>query len=619
MPRGWWKESKRHSLAAKKGWKARLAKLPPVPREKLKERNESRSPRARKVDAEKRASIVLDPSDPRVHSWMNRPNRYDVEGIDTPKTREKEDKKQLERGLNTAQLKKKLPQELKLAFERKPYDPFAVERYLKSIGSEITDVSYQGYDVYLIRTRTGKEKFVRGRELLRIVVEDVGKAKVKSKSKQSKQKSSKAKSKTKLKTKSNWDKYGHLYRYFYDPSIKDEWDARLFWYWIGDTSKNSWEVNIYGWSKEPNTDSVLVREEDVQKHGWSKIKEFLTKVTTKDRKQYVNELIAWMKKDIDRFLKKTKTKSREEVDFEKLQQMAKRDSKELEKLGVNYDELDKVKELAYRIYDKVNERKKITEEDLDALEKGIEKLKQYEKKGILLETKSKATVEKYSKYKSKLEDWQYSAVVNPIDYERMRGRTIKNLSREYREIVEKVYKQAKELRKEQIRKEKEKEKQKKQLKTKITAKKVRKLFKVRVTNKKYEGWTNSMFFPKMGGLYGLMTGVWKERVITEKVYLDPDIPYWLSKELEDSLFRNGFEGGKWDSKSGMILFTREEVKKFNVRGGDIDEERKRAAEEAKKYCKERKRDLEEWLTDTILESLEYAYDWQLEELVEVLK
>lgn len=54
--------------------------------------------------------------------------------------------------------KKDLPQEMKVAFKGKPYDIWAISKYIG------THVGYMGYDVYQVRGR-----MVRGRELIKIV------------------------------------------------------------------------------------------------------------------------------------------------------------------------------------------------------------------------------------------------------------------------------------------------------------------------------------------------------------------------------------------------------------------------------------------------------------------
>lgn len=57
--------------------------------------------------------------------------------------------------------KKGLPPSMEKAFRRKPYDIYAIEKYLG------TDVSYMGYDVYRVGSRS--PKMVRGRELILMV------------------------------------------------------------------------------------------------------------------------------------------------------------------------------------------------------------------------------------------------------------------------------------------------------------------------------------------------------------------------------------------------------------------------------------------------------------------
>ena len=67
-------------------------------------------------------------------------------------------------------LKKRLPPDIKEAFKRKPYDIHAIRRYLKNRGIAHR-VGYSGYDTYTVywkRRRT--PEFLRGRDLLKVVV-----------------------------------------------------------------------------------------------------------------------------------------------------------------------------------------------------------------------------------------------------------------------------------------------------------------------------------------------------------------------------------------------------------------------------------------------------------------
>jgi len=82
--RGWWGERQRHSEAAKKGWLKRYSKLKTPSMEEIKERQRRRSKRARAIDNQKKAKVVLKPGDRKTALWMKRPGDYDIEGIDTP-------------------------------------------------------------------------------------------------------------------------------------------------------------------------------------------------------------------------------------------------------------------------------------------------------------------------------------------------------------------------------------------------------------------------------------------------------------------------------------------------------------------------------------------------------
>lgn len=77
------KPDPKRSRAAKKGWETRRSRIRIPSFEELMGIQRRRSPRARAADAAKTAKVVLRPTDPRVVSWMKRPGRYDVKGIDT--------------------------------------------------------------------------------------------------------------------------------------------------------------------------------------------------------------------------------------------------------------------------------------------------------------------------------------------------------------------------------------------------------------------------------------------------------------------------------------------------------------------------------------------------------
>ena len=80
--RGWFSEKERHSEAAKKGWKNRRS---PVPKRKLTAIHRSRSPRAQAIDNKRHNKDTIPIKSGRTHAWAHSPNKYDVEGIDTPK------------------------------------------------------------------------------------------------------------------------------------------------------------------------------------------------------------------------------------------------------------------------------------------------------------------------------------------------------------------------------------------------------------------------------------------------------------------------------------------------------------------------------------------------------
>lgn len=80
---GWHKDYKRHSVAARLGWKNRRAGMKPshTPAE-LRRIHEERSKRSRVQDERQTAKRLLDPEDPYTDSWVKDPGQMDIRGID---------------------------------------------------------------------------------------------------------------------------------------------------------------------------------------------------------------------------------------------------------------------------------------------------------------------------------------------------------------------------------------------------------------------------------------------------------------------------------------------------------------------------------------------------------
>ena len=95
MPRGWFGQPRRHSIAAKLGWSRRHSKLPKYDTEKLRRIHANRRPISRLRDERKTAKKVV-PEDKisedeyisQVHSWAKDQGHSDIENIDTKKKTE---------------------------------------------------------------------------------------------------------------------------------------------------------------------------------------------------------------------------------------------------------------------------------------------------------------------------------------------------------------------------------------------------------------------------------------------------------------------------------------------------------------------------------------------------
>lgn len=92
--KGWRGESRRHSEASVKGWNSRFGKKTKYSLSQVKKRNSKRTLRARTLDSQKNTRIV---GKNRYSQWMKNPNRFDIEGIDTKKSK------------NPKTIRKKLP------------------------------------------------------------------------------------------------------------------------------------------------------------------------------------------------------------------------------------------------------------------------------------------------------------------------------------------------------------------------------------------------------------------------------------------------------------------------------------------------------------------------------
>jgi len=617
--RGWWGEKQRHSEAAKKGWLKRYSKLKTPSMEEIKERQRRRSKRARAIDNQKRASVVLKPGDRRTALWMKRPGDYDIEGVDTPATKPSKGKSKSKPKVGTRKMKLKTTLKWdKNTLWRHFYDSskenqiffYTMERinngnvevriygwsrdnvdYIGFTDGEIKKHGWNKVEEFLTKNAADSLKpYTDG--LIEYLKADLERyrAKIKTKSKS-------------VKGIRVVERVGNI-KVILDETTYPTYLHAPKTVWIAYERQGKGDLILASAKFGSGTKNLTLKDAVIE--------------ALKDTDRWKENKRAWdlIKDDLAKLKKKY---GLEVVDLDKLKEMAKKDEEKLEKIkqGATLKESEKITRMAYEIVDKA-EKGKITEEDLEKLKEAIEKLKEYEKKGILLETTANEMVEKYSKYRGKIDDVDYSELIDPFVFNRRLGKTLSNSNRERRQVVENIYDKVKKIHDEQVKKEKQKEEHEKQLKKKITPKKIKKLFKVRVSNRTYGGWKHSPMFEKAGGLYGLATGVWRKREITVKVYLDPTIPHWLDSDLEDALKRKGFEGGKYDPRSGMDVYVKEYVQEFSARG-NLDEQKKEVVEKAKKYCKELKKDIEEWLTNEILDSVEYADDWQLEELVEVLE
>ena len=65
--------------------------------------------------------------------------------------------------------KKELPNELKEAFRSKPYDIYTITKWLRK-HSHFDSVSYQGYDVYGLHKKQKIETMLRGKDLIKLVI-----------------------------------------------------------------------------------------------------------------------------------------------------------------------------------------------------------------------------------------------------------------------------------------------------------------------------------------------------------------------------------------------------------------------------------------------------------------
>ena len=83
--KGWHEERRRHSLAARMGWRTRKGKMKPsYTPEQLKRIHRGRPPRARAADERRFAQRTLSPDNAYVDTWVKHPGAMDIKGIDTP-------------------------------------------------------------------------------------------------------------------------------------------------------------------------------------------------------------------------------------------------------------------------------------------------------------------------------------------------------------------------------------------------------------------------------------------------------------------------------------------------------------------------------------------------------
>jgi|GEM_PF-3484128 hypothetical protein len=343
--RGWWGESRRHSLAAKKGWRKRVAKMPRVPMKTIEAAEALRPKRARVVDRAKRAKVVLDPDDPRVNFWLKRPYELDVEGIDTPvvaKGRDQPEKNFEKQRELSVKLKEKIVdlfweggrtrkhnwklKQIKMEFYEKPKPATVFNLTLENDfvlgGGRYIHVraNPESYAIFELRDAKGnvlgaldyrcnsgekllellEKKVLEGGFFRDLIVkqhawmikgehrdEEIEKLREQLKEWGSRSEEKSVKGWSVPRTKFNEWK-GYFRRYFFD--LHGE---QLFWY---STARHREYIDLYNWSDE----GILIRKSDIEKYGWDRIGKFLEETAREEYKQYTDYLLKFLKKDTER-------------------------------------------------------------------------------------------------------------------------------------------------------------------------------------------------------------------------------------------------------------------------------------------------------------------------------
>ncbi|RLI74000.1 hypothetical protein DRP04_15195 [Archaeoglobales archaeon] len=144
---------------------------------------------------------------------------------------------------------------------------------------------------------------------------------------------------------------------------------------------------------------------------------------------------------------------------------------------------------------------------------------------------------------------------------------------------------------------------------KLNEKKLRKLFSVRVSARKYNGWRKSPMFSKLGGLYGLMIGAKFMREITAKVLLRDILPYEVCERTLEDLKGKGYEIESKSVIRGGDKYHWEYATYYTVRefDGRTDDEIKARAKE---FCKKLKEEISEEVMESLKTVIEELYEYR---------
>ena len=153
---------------------------------------------------------------------------------------------------------------------------------------------------------------------------------------------------------------------------------------------------------------------------------------------------------------------------------------------------------------------------------------------------------------------------------------------------------------------------------KIDSKRIRKLFIVRVSARRYEGWRHSPHYKKLGGLYGLMIGARFKREITAKVFFKDIMPDELYNEVIDRLEERGYEiepMRRLKPEYHLCYAVYTTIEEFR---GNTDKE---ITAKAKQFCKELKESIANEVVEVIHEVLEHFIEQEdiYEDVIDELK